>query len=202
MGEIGFDGIKHYLTEHGHAAHGDLHAYYGEFRGRWFEFFSARSDPLHLDGNDLAACAALGAVVDGHVMSALLDHAAEIDHLIAASPPHGATLWDTDPDGHDYHALVRLHDLLRSIPGMGDVRSSVLLACKRPHLVPVRDPVVEEVLGGRPDWWTQWRYVVADPEVRRLVDAVTPPGPAESASILRRLDVILWMHGRRAEAAK
>ena len=40
--------------------------------------------------------------------------------------------------------------------------------------------------------------MVDNENLRALVADVTPPEVPDGTSILRRLDVILWMHGKRA----
>lgn len=176
----------------------DLATYFTSYAGRWFEHFSALSEPDRLNANDIIACGALSVEFDGRTIDRLMVREAEINALLAQCPRREVPLWELQVDGVDYQALSDLYTLLRGIDGMGPVRTSKLLACKRPHAVPIRDSVVEALLGPTTEWWRPWRDVVDNENLRALVAAVTPPEVPDGTSILRRLDVILWMHGKRA----
>ena len=76
------------------------------------------------------------------------------------------------------------------------VRASKLLAGKRPHLVPIRDSVVEQLLGAGTDYWTPMRDILSDPELRRTLKFISNGVAPPNVSLLRRLDVILWMEGK------
>jgi hypothetical protein len=200
--ELGFDGIAGYVQGNQDRVRALLHRYYatdaasGGYTGRWFEYFSERSDPLHLDANDVAAAATLSVPLSGKVVAALFARAAEFDALLALSPDRDVTLWAADEaELADDAPLAQAYGVLRSIPGVGRVTASKLLACKRPHLVPIRDAVVETLLGAGERWWQPWKEVVGDERLRDTVEAVTPPVVPAGTSVLRRLDVILWMLG-------
>jgi len=196
MTAIGFSGLLPFLESHKLQATNDLQQYFTNYTGRWFEYFSVRSDPLHLNANDIAACGALSVQLKGKVIDGLMSNADRIDALLADCPAPGIALWDVDPDSPEYQAISDLYKTIRKIDGMGKVRTSKLLACKRPHFVPIRDQVVEALLGGGKAWWQQWSDVAANTAVHELVDEVTPANVPPGTSILRRLDVILWMHGQ------
>jgi hypothetical protein len=192
---IGFDGIAGFLDGHRTRATEDLATYFTTYTGRWFEHFSARSDPNHLDANDIAACAALSVELNGKTVDGLMSRVTDIDTLLADCPDRATQLWDIDPSSSGYTALTELYELVRTINGMGPVRTSKLLASKRPHLVPIRDSVVETLLGAGDQWWAPWRTVVADADLRDLVESLTPDTVPVGTSVLRRLDVVLWMYG-------
>jgi hypothetical protein len=198
---MGFDGVREWLEQNAPQATINLATYFsptsqGGYTGRWFEHFSALSDPHRLDANDIAACSALSVPLSGKVVNSLMDVNDRFSELMQNAPGRAQALADVDPSViSDGSPLSDAYVLLRNIEGVGYVIASKLMASKRPHLVPIRDSVVESVLGAGDQWWAPWKALVSDPELLRLVDDVTPEPLAESVSVLRRLDVILWMAG-------
>ena len=70
-----------------------------------------------------------------------------------------------------------------------------LMASKRPRLMPVIDSVVTAVLkppGGR--FWVPMRNQLADAERRRKIAKVVSCAP-DNVTLLRRIDVAVWMYG-------
>lgn len=197
MTPIGFDGILKFVRDNHNQATEDLTRYFTTSTGRWFDYFSERSDPRHVDANDIAACGALSVELKGKVIDGLMSRAGEIDARLAECPPVDARLWTADPDSEQYAAISDLYDFIRLIDGMGPVNTSKLLACKRPHFVPIRDTVVELLLGAGDLWWAPWHEALSDPRLVDLVEDVTPANVPANTSILRRLDIVLWMHGKR-----
>lgn len=203
MRAIGFDGIAAFVASDRERARQWLEEYFqstdpdGGYTGRWFEYFSTRSDERHIDANDVAAAATLSVPLDGKVVRSLFERADQFDGFLADAPDRTVTLWDVDESElADGAPLAEAYSLLRSIPGIGYVTASKLMACKRPHLVPIRDTVVEQLLGAGPAWWLPWRLVVSDTAFRDLVEEITPPTVPAGTSVLRRLDVILWRAGK------
>ena len=202
MEPIGFNGVADFIARDKAQASRFLAEYFdttqpdGGYTGRWFEYFSALSDERHLDANDVAAAATLSVPLDGKTVRSLFERAGELDAYLAAAPGRDAKLWEIDEvDLADGAPLAEAYNLLRSIPGIGKVTASKLLACKRPHLIPIRDTVVEQLLAADAAWWLPWRAVVSDQSMRNLVEEVTPANVPAGISILRRLDVILWRAG-------
>lgn len=107
------------------------------------------------------------------------------------------------PDSPAQH----LWDLLRQTHGerwgVGQTTASKLMARKRPHLIPIFDSVIAEVTGmkGSLDQWSRWRSALA-PDGGALssmaieLDQVRKDAGQEELSILRTLDIVLWMSGR------
>jgi hypothetical protein len=94
----------------------------------------------------------------------------------------------------------RAWQVLREIDGIGPTIAGKVLSWKRPHLVPVFETVVHRLLGSPAEyWWHDWfsRAGRAD-SVRAFREEV---GGIEDISLLRCLDVALWMHARRNGAA-
>ncbi|GAA4915633.1 hypothetical protein EV188_1119 [Actinomycetospora succinea] len=85
------------------------------------------------------------------------------------------------------------------VDGFGDVTISKILARKRPRLLPVWDSVVGKQLGlRRPrDHWTCVQELLhRDPAyVEVLRAAHQAAGLSDRVSVLRTLDVLLWMDG-------
>lgn len=92
--------------------------------------------------------------------------------------------------------------LLRDQPDVGWVIAGKLLARKRPQLLPVYDKVVRCALGRpRPSFWlTLHAALRADNRAlhRQLLALREAAGVAETVSVLRVCDVVVWM-GHRAE---
>ncbi|MFD6073827.1 DUF6308 family protein [Amycolatopsis lurida] len=91
---------------------------------------------------------------------------------------------------------AELHALLRGCGGTNRwVTANKLLARKRPRLLPVYDSRVESLLGAPNSFWEcLWSWFDGDPRrvdgLRSLRDEA---GGIEDISLLRCLDVVLWM---------
>lgn len=100
---------------------------------------------------------------------------------------------DTYADGGAAH---QLRDLLRTAAGKDQwVTANKLMARKRPHLLPVYDNKVRQLLGA-PDslWRCLWTWFDQDPHrVTRLTNIRSSAGGIEDISLLRCLDIVLWM---------
>ena len=87
--------------------------------------------------------------------------------------------------------------------GMGETKTSKLLATKRPNLFPVFDRHVAKALGlSKFEYWKPWQEFMRSPEGHRcsrvVLDLAGELG-IEGVSVLRLFDVIVWMrqHGHR-----
>lgn len=102
-------------------------------------------------------------------------------------------------------AANRLWSLLDEQVGLGWVTVSKLLARKRPHLLPVYDQVVKGTVRPRQTgWWTTVAEAFSDPNFVLDLTKVRQQAGAERLSLLRTLDVIIWMRHHddyRREAA-
>ena len=78
---------------------------------------------------------------------------------------------------------------------VGPTIASKLLAAKRPRLVPIVDSVVREALGPDVSKWSSWREALLDQPLRDLIVDRTSSAP-EGISLLRRIDVVVWMRNR------
>ncbi|MFG1759764.1 DUF6308 family protein [Micromonospora echinofusca] len=89
--------------------------------------------------------------------------------------------------------------LLRDADGIGWVVAGKLLARKRPHLVPVYDEVVACAFRTRRGFW-RWLHGRLEEEdailADRLADLRREAGLPDAISLLRVLDVVMWMRHR------
>jgi hypothetical protein len=86
------------------------------------------------------------------------------------------------------------------MPGVGTATASKLLARKRPRLCPVSDKVVIGAVGV-PGWtWEALRAFLQDPAARAEIEELRPPSAAV-VSVLRILDVAIWIRHSHSRAA-
>ena len=82
----------------------------------------------------------------------------------------------------------------------GSATASKLLARKRPRLCPVSNKVVIGAVGV-PGWtWEALRTFLQDPASRAEIEALRPPSAAV-VSLLRILDVAIWIRHSHSRAA-
>jgi hypothetical protein len=94
-----------------------------------------------------------------------------------------------------------LWDALLEMPGVGTATASKLLARKRPRLCPATDKVVIRAAGLPGQTWEVLRFLLRDPEARDGLEALRPPDAA-GASLLRLLDVAIWITQSPAREAQ
>jgi Family of unknown function (DUF6308) len=112
-----------------------------------------------------------------------------------------STLWEASDT--QLAAVDRLWDLLTRGPdGVGPARASKLLARKRPRLVPVTDSVVVRWIDAPEETWAAIRYCLQDESLRRSVKRLRPSHARKTTTVLRLLDVTLWMLHSQSKAAK
>jgi hypothetical protein len=120
----------------------------------------------------------------------------EAEHLIAQGGP-AWELWELL-----YAIRPRPQDRNR----LAAVAAGKLLARKRPHLLPVYDSHVKEVLR-RPSndqmWWNDLRcQLIRDDALVRELEAVRARAGAWHLSLLRTFDIMCWMFGGSPEEAE
>lgn len=171
------------------------------FSGRFFELFVAMSTPERFTAFDVLAAESLSVDVPRDVAHWLVRPDPDRDDLLwecLRSFSRGKTLWNCAPellavDGH----LSRLYLKLKEQGGLGKVITSKLLATKFPNVVPIRDSLVEQVLGwsDQSAWWMPMRKLTLS-GVHEVVSSLPLPDGAPAVTTLRKLDVVLWMEAR------
>jgi Family of unknown function (DUF6308) len=123
--------------------------------------------------------------------------AEKISRLLSAVSS-ATDLWEATDQ--DLGAVDPIWDLLTRMPGVGTATASKLLARKRPRLCPVSDKVVIQA-AGVPGWtWEVLRSLLRDPQARAEIELLRPPS-ATAASLLRILDVAIWIRHSHSRAA-
>jgi hypothetical protein len=190
--------IEHVTGENEAVAVEALRDYLGSFSGRLFEQL-ADPDPFALTANDFVAVSALSVDIPPEAAALLLGELRpSITHHLRRIPAAAAITDGADLLGEHSDAW-KLYDLLKSVDGLGPTRVSKLLAAKRPALVPIRDSVVHAALGSPNQWWSPWVQFMTGPDATvRLeqVRKVAVGARAQHLSLLRVLDVVIWMAHR------
>lgn len=175
------------------------------FTGSRFEALADRHHADEITAADIVAVSMLGVNIPAEVAVWLLSTEGRLivsSHLV--NVPANVDLWER-PELLDRETdLWRLWYVLgeacwpgpNPANGMGTTKISKLLAAKRPRLVPVFDTVVREALPRVDSHWAAFSAVVSDPTRRRTILGATSAAPPH-VSLLRRLDVALWMAHRR-----
>lgn len=195
------------------AARTYLQRYYGlgewegkEFTGAHFDTFGI-NEPNALTADDLIAVACLSKHVPAQAALGLLgDYSSKITTLLGYIPPD-LSIEDIPFDEHDQYfgdatPPLRLWRLLRRDEstrwGIGATTASKLMARKRPGLIPIYDSVVAGLTGfnNSDGTWRAWHHAFAtDRDLVRRLESLRSTTGLHGLSLLRILDVVLWMHG-------
>ena len=202
IGDFAID-LGDWCQEHAGRIRDDFDRYFTKLNGRHFERFSAMGDPNRFAATDILAVEALSVGVPPNSAAKLLDTEAEDFNSLLRAIPADKDLWETDPSelGEGSPALT-LYRRLRGLHRVGPVTATKLLASKRPRLLPVIDSVVTEVVqppGG--SFWLPLRNQLADEERRQKITQVVSCAPG-NVTLLRRIDVAVWMHGTAKSSTK
>src|SRR5215471_2491579 len=117
---------------------------------------------------------------------------------LLAVVPTDVDLWRIDET--QYEAADRLWQAVRELGYVGPTRAGKLLARKRPALVPIYDSVVGSYLGSFDGFWWELHSALQDDDRRNRI-AVLGAGLQPQPTILRTLDVAVWMRHARARTA-
>jgi hypothetical protein len=168
-----------------------------EFAGMTFSDLG-RNPPDEITADDLLAVSLLDIVWRPQVVRLLLGgHRDQLSPLLAAIP-QATDLWDATDD--DLRHVDVLWDALTAIDGIGTASATKLLARKRPRLCPISDHVVIKAVDVPGRTCDVLRCLLQDPGARAEVEALRP-ATAAGATLLRILDVALWVsHGSTAQA--
>jgi hypothetical protein len=203
--------------------------YRSEFTGGWFESLIDLEHPNEITEQDLVAVECLSVRVPVRVSIWILDQARdEITRLLGDERLRpDRDLWECELSdlgpGSPADELWKLlqGDSWRAFwpvgtpsRGIGPVTAGKLLAAKRPRTVPVVDEVVREALRaprGR-FWESMWR-AMQNAKLRRALESIREEACREEAcvptllprarpSLLRTLDIAVWMRGPRDPRAR
>jgi Family of unknown function (DUF6308) len=174
-------------------------AYYTEtaFAGMTFSDLG-RNPPGEIIADDLLAVTLLDITWRPQVVRILLGSQRQQLAQMLSAIPHDIDLWDAGDDAAE--RIDILWDALMAIEGIGTASATKLLARKRPRLCPISDSVVIKAVGVPGRTWDVLRCLLQDPAARAQVEALRPAAAAE-ASLLRILDVILWISHSESAAA-
>jgi hypothetical protein len=169
-----------------------------DFAGMTFSDLG-RNPPDEIIADDLLAVALLDITWRPEVVRILLGSGRPQLSGMLAAIPQATDLWDASDD--ILRRIDVLWDALTSIDGIGTASATKLLARKRPRLCPISDSVVIKAVDVPGRTWDVLCCLLQDPAARAEVDALRPPGAAE-ASLLRILDVALWVSHSGSAAAQ
>lgn len=171
--------------------------------GAWWDAFDPSGrradDADRFTSDDLVSLSLLSERVPGPAAHTLLVTDADRFAGLLASVGPDRDLGEQAVPIEDDGAGSRLYDAVRKLDDMGPTRASKLLARKRPRLFPIRDGVVEQVLGLGRDFWEPLRTVLrADDSAldKRLGQLHARAGLRPEVTRLRVLDVLAWREGK------
>lgn len=174
-------------------------AYFHEpsFAGMTFSDLG-HNPPCEIIADDLLAVSLLDITWRPQVVRIVLaSHKQELSALLAAIP-QDIDLWDATD-----RALTNIDlmwDALTAIEGIGTASATKLLARKRPRICPISDSMVIKAVDVPGRTWDVLRCLLLDPAARAEVEALRP-AEAAGASLLRILDVALWVTHSKSAAA-
>jgi Family of unknown function (DUF6308) len=161
-----------------------------------------QNPPGEVTADDLLAVSLLDIAWRPEAVRQLLGSQAGPVSAMLGEIPTDVDLWAA-PDA-EVATVDPLWDSLMEMPGVGTATASKLLARKRPRLCPASDKVVIRAAGLPGQTWEVLRCLLQDPQSRDRLEALRPPDAAE-ASLLRLLDVAIWIThspAREAERAR
>lgn len=205
MDALTFQNVARWLCDNPAIIEKHLTDYFTNFEGRFFEYYIARSDPFKFTPWDFLALSALSINPPASTMATVLESEgnqlnialASAQREIGALPVDERTLWTIDSKYlREESNLYELYYKLKEIPGVAKVTASKLLAAKFAEIVPIRDSKVELLLQADDYWWLPMQEVTRTQELREKLSAVSVPILGRGPSLLRRLDVVLWMEAK------
>ena len=158
-----------------------------------------RNPPGEIIPDDLLAVALLDITWRPQVVRILLDTGHEQISQLLAAIPQEADLQDASDDV--LRRIDVLWDALTAIDGIGTASATKLLARKRPRLCPISDSIVIKAVDVPGRTWDVLRCLLQDPAARAQIEALRP-ATAAGASLLRIMDVALWVSHSKSAAAQ
>lgn len=188
---------------------GYLNRYFGkdewagqEFTGAHFESLGT-PEPENMTAEDMIAVACLSIHVPARATLGVLGKQQDQISAHLAEIPTGVALEDIPYDEHEKYfggtsPAMSLWRLLRAHRGVGATTASKIMARKRPALVPIYDSVVGGATGfpNSNGTWLAWHQAFStNAEFTNRLLSLRSAARLEQVSLLRILDVVLWMHG-------
>jgi Family of unknown function (DUF6308) len=169
-----------------------------DFAGMTFSDLG-RNPPNEITADDLLAVSLLDITWRPRVVRLLLgSRGPELSAMLAAIP-QATDLWEATDD--DLRHIDVMWDALMAIDGIGTASATKLLARKRPRVCPISDHVVIKAVDVPGRTWDVLRCLLQDPAARAEVEALRPDSAA-AATLLRILDVALWVSYGTTAAAR
>lgn len=186
------------------------------YSGSHFEKLEAYNNlPDRITSSDLMAVTTLDTpIYKKATIGILIKEAAEMNALLAEIPERSLRSISEDEFATylgSGSAALQLWDTLRRNGrnqerwNVGPTRASKIMARKRPHLIPIRDSVIDEVVGHKSkphDWKLWWEALVEDDYLETRAEELREAIGLSDLSTLRALDVMLWMHGTNARKSQ
>jgi Family of unknown function (DUF6308) len=158
-----------------------------------------RNPACEITPDDLLAVTLLDITWRPEVVRVLLDTSRHQLSGMLADLPRDADLWNAS-DATLRH-IDAAWDYLTAIEGIGPASASKLLARKRPRLCPISDSTGIMAASAPARSWDVLRCLLQDPAARAGVEDLRP-ARAAAASLLRILDVAIWISRSRSAAAR
>jgi Family of unknown function (DUF6308) len=158
-----------------------------------------QNPPGAVTADDLLAVSLLDIAWRPDVVRHLLGSQAGPVSAMLAAIPADVDLWAASDA--EVGTVDPLWDALLEMPGVGTATAAKLLSRKRPRLCPATDKVVIRAVGLPGQTWEVLRTLLQDPQARDSLEALRPPD-ASGASLLRLLDVALWITNSPAREAQ
>lgn len=172
----------------------------GPFAADTFETLGANPS-TEISADDLLALTLLDVQLKPPALRRLLGEGSEEAHRRLLEMPSDVDLWDASDE--ILRSAAEFWDFLCTLPGVDWVTAGKLGARKRPRLIPVLDSVTLPMLGAPAgDLWTALREALTGPNRRERIDALRPTGVSPNVSVIRLLDVTLWMRGSESRNAR
>jgi hypothetical protein len=169
-----------------------------EFAGMTFSELG-RNPPGEITADDLLAVSLLDITWRPRVVRILLGSDRQQMSQLLTALPQDTDLWDLSDE--TLRRIDVLWDALTAIDGIGTASATKLLARKRPRLCPISDSVVIKAVDVPGRTWDVLRCLLQDPAARAEVEALRPAVAAQ-ATLLRILDVALWVSYSGSAAAQ
>ncbi len=202
VGGVGVSGIDlgSWFESHASSVRTNLDRYFGategyRFTGRHFEHYAAMGHPSRFEPSDLLAIESLSVSLPTEVSAQLFIEQSDFFSELLEEIPANVDIWNVprwvlDDD----HPAAELHRRLKSLDDVGAVKAGKLLAAKRPRLIPIYDDFVSsELKPAHGKFWVSMHDQLTDPALRAGIASVCSNAP-DHVSLLRRIDVAIWMH--------